>query len=198
MAAGRVHDPKLLDALEAMGPQPFDGTAWRVTWATRHPLIGGTGGGRWHPPNDFEALYASLDENGAMAEAYHHLSRAPVFSSSHQKIHGIGVRAARTLVFADIASLAALGVGEDRFRRGDYSRTREIGAAARFLDIEGLIVPSVRWACANLVLFIDRLTDPAPLRVVASRDVNWPAWRERRAKDEGQAVVSKTKNPYDR
>jgi hypothetical protein len=183
MPGGRAHDPELLDALESISPRPFESTVWRVTWASRNPLVGGTGGGRWHPPNDFEALYTSLDENGAMAEAYHHLSRAPVFSSSHQKIHEVHVLAARTLVFADIASLTALGVGEEKFRRGDYSRTREIGAAARFLDIEGLIVPSARWKCANLVLFIDRLTDPEPLRAVSTRDLNWPAWRERAARE---------------
>ncbi len=59
---GQVHDPDLLDALEAMEPRSFGGVVWRVTWATRDPLAGGTGGGRWHPPNDFEALYASTEE----------------------------------------------------------------------------------------------------------------------------------------
>ena len=47
-----------------MEPRSFDGVVWRVTWATRDPLAGGTGGGRWHPPNDFEALYTSLEESG--------------------------------------------------------------------------------------------------------------------------------------
>jgi hypothetical protein len=87
-----VHDPDLLDALEAMEPQAFDGVAWRVTWAARDPLAGGTGGGRWHPPNDFEALYTSLAEDGALAEIYHHLSRAPVFSSSHVTLNKLQVR----------------------------------------------------------------------------------------------------------
>ena len=66
-----------------MAPRPFDGIVWRVTWASRDPLARGTGGGRWHPAHAFEALYTSLDENGAMAEIYFHLSKAPVFSSSH-------------------------------------------------------------------------------------------------------------------
>lgn len=178
----RIHDPDLLDALEAIEPQPFDDVIWRVTWATRDPLMGGTGGGRWHPPNDFEALYTSIDEHGAIAEIYHHLSKAPVFSSSHVKINQQRVRAERTLVFADIKELESLGVEEQAFRKGDYTRTREVGAAARFLDMEGLIVPSARWSTANLILFMDRLSDRESLKVVASREINWPAWREIKAR----------------
>ena len=161
-----------------MAPAPFDGVVWRVTWATRDPLAGGTGGGRWHPPNDFPALYTSLEEFGAMAEVYHHLSRAPVFSSSTVKIARLRVAAARTLVFPDVAALGALGVSEEAFRRGETARSQEIGAAARFLDIEALCVPSARWPCANLVLFLDRLKDRESLVVEELRDVNWPAYRE--------------------
>lgn len=178
MSKDHVHDPDLLDALEAMEPQAFDGMAWRVTWAARDPLAGGTGGGRWHPPNDFEALYTSLDEDGALAEIYHHLSRAPVFSSSHVTLNKLQVLSERTLVFDGVAALGPLGVDEEAFRRGLYARTREIGAAARFLDMDGLIVPSARWTCANLVLFPDRLPDLDSLKVVETQEVNWPAWRE--------------------
>lgn len=178
MAEVQVHDPDLLDALEEMEPRSFDGVVWRVTWATRDPLAGGTGGGRWHPANDFEALYTSTEEHGAMAEVYSHLSRAPVFSSSHVKINSLQVRTERTLFFDDLESLGAVGVDAEAFRKGSHTRTREIGAAARFLDIDGLFVPSARWPCANLVLFLDRLSDLETLKVLESREVNWPAWRE--------------------
>lgn len=179
MPADRIHDPDLLDALEAMERAPFDGLVWRVTWAGRNPLMGGSGGGRWHPPNDFEALYASLEEHGAVAEIYHHLSKAPVFSSSHVTLNKLQVSLRRTLIFSDLGALEQTGVDEAAFRRGDPSRTREIGAAARFLDIEGFIVPSARWPCSNLVLFLDRMDHVDLLEVVETRDVNWPAWRER-------------------
>ena len=174
-----------------MEPQSFDEVVWRVTWATRDALAVGAGGGRWHSPNDFEALYTSLDENGAMAEVYHHLSKAPVFSSSHVKMNRLRVRTERTLVFKDVGSLELAGVDEDTFRRGNFSRTREIGAAARFLDMDGLIVPSARWACANLVLFLDRLSDLETLKVLGTHDINWPAWREK------ISSLSGSKNPSD-
>lgn len=174
-----VHDPDLLDALEAMEPKALDRSVRRVTWATRDPLVGATGGGRWHPPGDFEAIYTSLEEDGAMAEIYYHLSKAPVFSSSHVKLHRLRVRTRRTLVFADVAALENVRIDHETFRRGDAQRSREVGAAARFLDADGLIVPSARWACANLVLFPDRLSDREEFRIKETRDINWPAWREK-------------------
>ncbi len=174
----RVHDPDLLDALDGIEPQPFAGPVWRVTWASRDPLVGGTGGGRWHPPNAFEALYTSLEHDGALAEIYHHLSRAPVFSSSHVTINKLGVSLERTIALPDVESLIPLGVDPADFRRGDQGRSREIGAAARFLDMEGLIVPSARWTGANVVLFLDRLQDRDALVVEQTQEVNWPAWRE--------------------
>ena len=162
-----------------MEPRPFAGFVCRVAWATRDPLAGGTGGGRWHFPNDFEVLYTSMEEDGAMAETYHHLSKAPIFSSSHVTINQLHVAPQRTLEFSDVAALAKLGISEEMFRKGETSRTREVGAAARFLDMDGLIVPSARWPCLNLVLFLDRLPDRSGLRVEETRDINWPAWRER-------------------
>ncbi len=177
MAGDFVHDPGLLDALERLPTCAFTRVVWRVTWATRDPLAGGTGGGRWHPPGQAEILYTSLTEEGALAEIYHHLSKAPVFSSSHTRIAQIHVRAERVLEFASVGALLAFGVSEDAFRRGDYARTCEIGAAARFLDIDALIVPSARAAAQNLVLFLDRLT-PDSLTPGDIRDINWPAYRE--------------------
>jgi RES domain-containing protein len=174
-----AHDPDLLDALEALEPARLDTFAWRVTWASRNPLTGGSGGGRWHPPNDFEALYTSLDPDVAIAEIYHHLSKAPVFSTSHVRINKLRVVAGRVLVFDTVESLVPLGMDPERFHRGDYTRTREIGSAARFLDLEGLVVPSARRAGSNLVLFPDRLDGPEALSVVETQDLNWPAWRER-------------------
>ncbi len=80
-----------------------------------------------------------------------------------------------------VASLHPLGVSEQAFRKGDYTRTRETGAAARFLDMDALAVPGARWPDANLVLFPDRMTNRASLAVEETHEVNWPAWRGRMA-----------------
>jgi RES domain len=174
--AGRLHGRDLLDALEALDPKPFSGIAWRTTWATRDPLIGSTAGGRWHPENSFEALYTSAEADGSLAEVYFHLARAPVFSSAHVRLHRLRVETRRTLRL-DLEMLGSLGIEAARYSAMEYARTREIGAAAHFLEFDSLLAPSPRWPCLNLVLFLDRL-DPDGLAVEEVREVNWPAWRE--------------------
>lgn len=183
MTDGPTHDPDLLDLLDAVPARRFDAIVWRVFWAGADALAGGTHGGRWSP-SGFEVLYTSLTEDAAISEIYYHLSRAPVRSSSHKRIAQIQAACRRVVRFDSLDDLAPLGVDADRFLRGDdglgdMDRTREIGAAARFLDIQGMIVPSARSMGLNLVIFPDRLEARDSLSISQTFDVNWPAWRER-------------------
>jgi hypothetical protein len=41
-----VHDRAILDALDAIDPEPFAGEVWRVTRKGRDPLRGSTANGR--------------------------------------------------------------------------------------------------------------------------------------------------------
>jgi hypothetical protein len=128
----------------------------------------------------FEVLNTSLEPDGALAETYFHLSRAPVFSSAHMKLHRLHVETSKTLRLANVAALAQFGIEEPSYKLMVYERTQSLGAAAHFLEFDGLIVPSARHACLNLILFLDRLDLGAALRVEDTQDINWPAWRERR------------------
>lgn len=94
-------------------------------------------------------------------------------------LNRLEVKAQRVLAFDNVEVLIPLGVDPEAFRRGDYARTREIGSAAHFLDVEGLLVPSERRAGSNLVLFRNKLDDLDALSVMEKEDLNWPAWRER-------------------
>lgn len=131
-------------------------------------------------------LYTSLDFDGSVAESYYHSSRAPVLSSRPVKVHRLRVSTLRTLILNSERMLARLGLDMARYKTpisdsDALTRTQEIGAAAYFLEFDSLLVPSVRWPCMNLVLFLDRLDLGSALAVEASEDVNWPAWREQRA-----------------
>ena len=66
--SGRLHDRALLDALEALDPEPFRGVVWRVTRKGREPLRGAAANGRWSMTGEFEVLYTSLEREGATAE----------------------------------------------------------------------------------------------------------------------------------
>ena len=95
-----ILDPELLSAVDALNSSKFEGEVWRVTWAARDPLAGNAAGGRWTPDGRFEALYTSLESDGALAEAYYHLSRAPVMSSSH--MHHSAIRFVRRATFESL------------------------------------------------------------------------------------------------
>lgn len=174
-----LHDPDLLEILDSLDAQPFKGIIWRVTWANRKPLAAGTGGGRWNPPSTFEALYSSLDKHGAVAEIYYHLSKAPIFSSTDCLLHKLEIHAGKILTLGFSGTLERLGVNADDFRLGRSTQlTQEIGAAAHFLEMDGLLVPSARWDCQNLVLFPENHADKVSLKGMEASDINWPAWRE--------------------
>lgn len=175
-----VHNREILDVLEALEAQPLSGSAWRTTWATRDPLTGSDAGGRWHPANAFEALYTSQTADGALAEMYFHLSRAPVFASSHMRLHRLRIETAKTLWLTEMTTLIRLGVDESSYASLAPARTQEIGAAAHFLEFDSLLVPSARGRYQNLVLFLDRIDVGHSLSMEDASEVNWPAWRESR------------------
>jgi len=175
---GRRHDRLLLDSLEALKPEAFFGPVWRVTSEGRDPLRGSSAGGRWAAPETFRVLYTSLAEQGALAEIGYRLSLEPVWPSRlRHEVHRIDARTSNTLRFADLDALQPHGVDIKRFGTFDYAVTQSIGAAAYFLEFDGLIVPSARASELNLVLFTDRVQVQTAPTVIETKLVDWDAWR---------------------
>ena len=181
MAQGhKARDIALLDALDALDPVSFSGRVWRAVRAGRDPLQGHPSAGRWEP-GTFDVLYTAMAPDGAVAELSFHLARQPVFPSKiAYGLHEIAVRTAKTLRFADLVALTALGVEEDRYRDVLYERTQEIGDAAHFLGFDGVIAPSARWPCLNLVVFTDRI-GPGDLAIISSTEIDFARWRRESA-----------------
>lgn len=182
----RVRDSDLIDAVEASFREAFDGTVWRVVRTGRDPLQGSSPGGRWDD-GTFDVLYTSQDADGALAEMYFHIMRGqPVFPSEMVfHLFELHVALGRALRLADMAALEKFGVEAGRYgalgfsrKQEEYRRLQEIAEAAHFLDFDGLIVPSARWECQNIVLFTDRVP-PEALKI--SNDlgtVDWLAWKD--------------------
>ncbi len=180
----RARDNVLIDALEAAPATEFDGDVWRVVRRDRDPLRGSSPGGRWDD-GTFDVLYASAEADGALAEMHFHLMRGqPIFPSEMAfRLYEIHVVLRRALRLAD---MAALGVETARYgslkyaqKQEEYPRLQEIGEVAHFLDFDGLIVPSARWKCHNVVLFTDRVP-PEALSVAGDHGpVDWNAWERR-------------------
>jgi len=175
----RARDIALLDALDAHAGVSFQGDVWRIVRQERDVLQGYPSRAHWDP-GTFDVLYSSMAREGALEEIHFHLSRQPVFPSKIQSVlHQITVQTRRTLKLADLAAVAALGVTPELFTTLDYSRTQEIADAADFLGFDGVIAPSARWPCQNLVFFMDKFS-PGDFSIVASEPVDWAAWRSQR------------------
>lgn len=179
--ARRAHDRALLDALESIVPESYSGEVWRIARRGRDALRGSSASGRWSPGREFEVLYTSIERQGALDEIGYRLSLEPIWPSRiEHDIHRIATRTRRSLRFADIASLAPLGVDPARNPSFDYSASQAIASAAHFLEFDGLIVPSARSACANLVIFLERMAEDCLLVLRESAAVDWDTWRKPR------------------
>jgi len=173
----RVHDDRLLDALDELEGSAFDGTIWRVVREGRSVLDGSRGSGRWNP-SDLNVLYSARKADGAIAEIYFHLSRGqPVFPSRMKhRLFELKVITDRTLMLANMADLVALGVDEAQYSHILYARTQEIAAAAAFMGFDGIISPSARYDCDNLMLFLDGF-NLENIKTVAETPIDWAEWR---------------------
>jgi hypothetical protein len=179
-SGGRVHDRSVLDALEKLDPEPFDSDVWRVTRKGRDPLRGASANGRWGAPGELEVLYTSEAREGALAEVGFRLSLEPVWPSLiEHEIHILAVTAERVLRLVDMRELENLGVDISRYQTLDYGATQAIAAAAHFLEFDGMLVPSVRFACNDLVLFTAGVSQAGQLQLVDSEGVDWSDWRKK-------------------
>ena len=158
-------DSRLIDAIEAIDPVEYEGTVWRATREGRDPILCSSSGGRWDD-GSFDVLYTSQEAQGAISEIRYHLSQGqPIFPTLVKyKLYELEVRLDRALQLLDLPALQSLGLNTATYGRlsyerasEEYPRTQEIGEVAHFLDFDGLIVPSARHDCPNLVLFCDRV-----------------------------------------
>lgn len=154
---------------------------WRVVKKGRSPRDGSRGAGRWNP-TELSVLYGAQQHNGAIAEIHFHISRAQsVFPSRMQhELVELTISTDHLLALPDMPTLARLGVDVQQYQRILYDRCQEIAAAAAFLGYQGLIAPSARWDCQNIVLFVNEI-DQNQIDAVSSTPVDWATWRQQYA-----------------
>jgi RES domain-containing protein len=121
MAARRARDSKLLDAVEALPFEPFNGTAWRVVRDGRDALICSAVGGRWDD-RTFDVLYTSTRGDGAISEMFFHVGQGqPVIPSLVKyRLYELQVTLAACVRMATLDQLAALGLKTSTFGRLSY------------------------------------------------------------------------------
>ena len=178
----RAHDPDLIDRLAGLAQQRFAGEVWRATRLNQEPTAFSYNGGRWAPPSTYQSvpvLYTSLARDGAVAEMTSWLRLLVPRPTKPILVHRMKITA-EAVVTIDLGGLATLGVDPTNYRARNYvamgeappSRSQEIGAALSFLGVDGLIVPSARHTCDNLILF-DNAANRIELDVVATEELDW-------------------------
>ena len=170
-----IHDHDLLDRLDALPKESFKGEVFRATRISLDPLAGSYNGGRWMRRDAAAIVYTSLAREGALAEISFHWSQLNPLPTKQVVVHRLAVVAQRTLRLIR-ADLTTLGVPGAQYKSINLPRTQEIGAAVEFLGCDGLIAPSARWDCDNLMLFPERMGVDASLELVDSETIDWLAW----------------------
>jgi hypothetical protein len=170
-----IHNPRLIELLEQFETPSFEGDVFRATRRSLDPTTSSTSGGRWAARDGDPVLYTSLMRDGALAEISYHWSNFTPRPTKPALIHTLNVRCDRTLKLID-ADLQRLGVISEDYGVANYARTQEIGAAVSFIGCDGLITPSARWTCDNLILFTENLAMDITITPKSVEEVDWQAW----------------------
>jgi RES domain-containing protein len=166
----------LIDRLSALPTENFEGVVYRATRKNLDPTTPSTAGGRWSPTDGPAVLYTSLEKDGALAEIAFHWSLFTPQPTKPALVHSLRVHGNRTLRLLK-TTLTTLGVNSIDYESPNYLRTQEIGAAVAFIGCDGLLVPSARWQCENLILFSDNLALDIEIDVLEVAEVDWQKWR---------------------
>jgi RES domain len=180
-----ARDNRLLDALEDLPPEAFEGSAWRVVRDGRDPVRCSSVGGRWDD-GTFDVLYTSMRADGAIAEMYFHVARGqPVFPSlARYRLFELCITLASCLRFGSLTELSSLALQTALFgqlsyaeREQEYPRPQEIAEAAHFIGRDGIIVPCARAEWPNAIVFCDP-AGPEAIDVIKDHGlVEWDQWR---------------------
>jgi RES domain-containing protein len=162
---------------------------WRVVTDGANPLRPSRAGGRWDD-GTFDVLYTSSERDGALAEAWFHLSRGqPVIPSRISKrIHRIKIELDRVLDLSIQGKLAALGMDMSNYGRPSYAQRvqeypppQQLAEIAFFYEYEAIIVPSARWPTSNVVVLTENAR-PDQVEGLDSEPVELAAWYEARSR----------------
>jgi RES domain-containing protein len=152
-----IYSAELLDALSPLQPTKWEGLVYRHMFGLNPPEKENTDGARWNPP-DVAAIYTSLEQQTAIAEADYQINAQPFRPKAERKIHRIRVRLASVLDLNDWTILQKLEVDKESFGSPEPPRCKEVGGAIALLGHDGLLAPSARIDGINLVVFPANLT----------------------------------------
>lgn len=178
-----MQEAQLLDKLRKFQKRKFNDSVYRLTKENQSP-IQATGGGRW-ATKTIKVLYTSLEREGAIAEFCYHRFQRVHFSKpgdlpplKPSRLHVLAV-AIDTVIRLDMHDIEHFGFDPERYKAIDIQYHEEccqmLGQAVVKLGVGGLLAPSARWDCDNLMLFpenggVNVVLDPNP------KWLDWPTF----------------------
>lgn len=151
-----LSDPRFVDALQGSIEGGWEGYVWRQVVGMTDPLRTNVLGARWNP-RGMEVLYCSLSRRGAELELRAVLDRQPVPVRGPRRTHRLSVGLSKVGIVDAPVFLNASGITRGDLVGTDWSIAQQVGRAADWLGITGLIVPSARHDDGNLVILVNRL-----------------------------------------
>lgn len=152
-------------------PRRWVGEVWRHTFGLSSPERTNLRGARWNPPS-VEALYVSIDRETVVAEGDHLIASQPLRPSAARVIHRLHVTLEAVVDLTDPEVLASLGVLNEDLRSDDFRKCQAVGAAAAFLQLDGIVVPSARSPGHNIVILFSRAEAGPDIQVLDSEQID--------------------------
>lgn len=155
-------NPELVEGIDRLGRQSWDGATYRHVTVGRAPLSGEGAriqGGRWNPPDRFPALYLGLTTDVVAAEFHRmaRLNRRTVADFLPRELYRIDVSLRTVIDLRDRATAGQLGIDPWTLTGDDRTWTQAAGDAVHYLSIEGILAPSATGTGDVLVVFTDIL-----------------------------------------
>lgn len=161
------YDPALLDALEELATQPYQGTAWRHMFNDYPPSRVNTAGARWNPAG-VGAIYLGVDRDTAAAEGQHMVDSQPARMFARRVLYEVTIDIEDVVDLTAAGALRSVGLSIRDINADDFTACQEVGGAAAWLGRGGLLVPSARANGSNLVVLVDNAAAATDLTTVTT------------------------------
>ncbi len=147
-------DLDYLERLEKIETRPWSGTAYRHMFGSHEPDRINTTGARWNP-DGLGAIYCSLSESGALAEADYYIGLQPIPPACSRTLYTVEVVLEKVACATDWLLLEEAGIKQATFSTMNYLPTQRFGLGLSRLGCDGFLIPSARSDATNLVILPD-------------------------------------------
>jgi len=165
-----VPSPRLVTAVDELGPTAHSGLAYRHQAAGWNPLSGAGAriqGGRWNPPNSFATIYLAVQRETAIAEFNRMAARSGRRPEDFtpRRLYRFELRLQGMVDLRPAPAREAVNLGDADILGDDPAPCQAVGEAAESLGREGIIAPSATGLGIVLAVFFDRLGSDSMLDV---------------------------------